>query len=270
MTTADVDAAARAGVGHVNLSVPVSDRQIRAKLRVDRKDVLERIRRTVAYARDRGFVVSVGGEDASRAEPAFVDQVLLAAEEAGASRFRFADTVGVLEPFATHAIFRHLCAMTDLELEFHGHDDLGLATANTLAAVRELTALADLVALAAGRPIPEGKPIVGGAAFTHESGIHVSGLLRDPMTYEALSPEPFGRRRQLVLGKHSGGASVRHALACLGLHAEDGVVEKILQRVRLQAIATKKTVGEGDLVDLYVETSGSARAEAPVVQAGGR
>jgi homocitrate synthase NifV len=188
--------------------------------------------------------------------------------------------------------------MTDLELEFHGHDDLGLATANTLAAVRggathvsvcvlglgeragnaaleevaialdrlagrrtnvvpvELTALADLVALAAGRPIPEGKPIVGGAAFTHESGIHVSGLLRDPMTYEALSPEPFGRRRQLVLGKHSGGASVRHALACLGLHAEDGVVEKILQRVRLQAIATKKTVGEGDLVDLYVETSG--------------
>src|ERR1019366_4537297 len=54
-----------------------------------------------------------------------------------------------------------------------------------------LSGLADLVALAAGRPIPPGKPIVGSAVFTHESGIHIHGLLKDPLTYEAISPSRF-------------------------------------------------------------------------------
>lgn len=57
------------------------------------------------------------------------------AQEAGARRFRCADTVGVLEPFATLALFQRLRAAVDIELEMHAHDDLGLATANTLAAV---------------------------------------------------------------------------------------------------------------------------------------
>ena len=88
------------------------------------------------YARDAGLVAAVGGEDSSRAEPDFVATVLEAAERAGAHRFRFADTLGVLDPFATHAIFARMRSLTGLELEFHGHDDIGLATANTLAAVR--------------------------------------------------------------------------------------------------------------------------------------
>ena len=129
---------------------------------------------------------------------------------------------GRARPLHTDATFRRLRARTDLELEFHGHDDLGLATANTLAALRggalhasvcvlglgeragnaaleqvaaaiprlgmgvratvmaELTDLAEVVAAAACRTIPHGQPIVGETAFTHESGIHVSGLLRDP------------------------------------------------------------------------------------------
>jgi homocitrate synthase NifV len=305
MLEADVDAAARTRLGRVNLSVPLSDPQIAAKLRDGRKGVIARIQRVVAYAKDRGFAVAVGGEDASRADPDFVCEAVVAAEEAGAHRFRFADTLGVLDPFATYTMFRRLCAETDLELEFHGHDDLGMATANTLAAVRggathvsvcvlglgeragnaaleevvtaleqtagkrtgvvpaRLPALAELVAAAAGRPIPAGKSIVGSAAFTHESGIHVAGLLRDAGTYEALSPERFGRQRQVVLGKHSGRASVREALGSLGLSVDNVRAQIILDHVRARAVATKRTVGTGDLLDLYSLTGG-ARAELGV------
>jgi homocitrate synthase NifV len=136
MTEADVDAALASGVNRINLSMPVSDRGMLAKFDAGRQESLARLYRVVSYARDRGLGVSVSGEDSSRADFDFVLRAIAVAEEAGAHRFRFADTLGVLDPFATYEIFRGLCAETDLELEFHGHDDLGLATANTLAAIR--------------------------------------------------------------------------------------------------------------------------------------
>ncbi|MDD2876962.1 MAG: homocitrate synthase [Acidiphilium sp.] len=293
MTEADVDAALKTGVRRINLSIPVSDRQIWVKFRSDRQDVLARVRRVVAYALDRGLSVAVGGEDSSRADLDFLLRVVTEAEEAGAHRFRFADTLGVLDPFATHDIFRRLCAETDLELEFHGHDDLGLATANTLAAVRggathasvcvlglgeragnaaleevvvalaqvegqksrvnfaQLTDLAALVARAAGRPIPACKSIVGSAAFAHESGIHVSGLLRDPECYESLNPAWFGRSRQIVLGKHSGVAAVVNALTALGLDADQGMARQVLHEVRKSASAFKRPISEIELIEFY-------------------
>ncbi|MDG3439208.1 homocitrate synthase [Nitrospirillum amazonense] len=293
MTEADVDAALRTGLTRVNLSVPVSDRQIRVKLQISRQDIIPRIRRVVSYARDRGLAVAVGGEDSSRAEMDFLLRVVAAAEEAGAHRFRFADTVGILDPFRTHEIFRQLCAETDLELEFHGHDDLGLATANTLAAVRggathasvcvlglgeragnaaleevvaalgpiaqrrtgvdltQLTGLAELVAVAAGRPIPAAKSIVGSAVFAHESGIHVSGLLRDPETYEAIHPAWFGRVRSIVLGKHSGMAAINNALESLGLSPDEGRTRRVLDEVRNCAVAWKRPINEGELLKFY-------------------
>ncbi|HYP64502.1 MAG TPA: homocitrate synthase, partial [Acidocella sp.] len=136
MSAADVQAARRTGVGRVNLSLPVSDRQIRAKFGTGRADALSRLTRVVALARDAGLAVAVGCEDASRADMDFLLQVQEAAEAAGAGRLRYADTLGVLDPFQTYELFQTLWANTDMELEFHGHDDLGLATANTLAALR--------------------------------------------------------------------------------------------------------------------------------------
>jgi homocitrate synthase NifV len=308
MTEADVDAACKTGVTRVNLSIPVSDRQIRVKFQTGRTEMISRIHRVVAYARSRGLAVSVGGEDASRADFDFLRQVLDAVTEAGAHRFRFADTLGVLDPFRTYDLFRRLCAETDLELEFHGHDDLGLATANTLAAVRggathasvcvlglgeragnaaleevaaalgrvegrttgidltHLTGLAELVARAAGRPIPVAKSIVGAAAFSHESGIHVSGILRDPETYEALDPALFGRARHIVLGKHSGMAAVMNALASLGVVAEESRARQVLDAVRMRAAAFKRSVGEPELLEFYTATgpNGLAVSAQPV------
>ncbi|MDP1605289.1 MAG: hypothetical protein Q8L93_01360, partial [Rhodocyclaceae bacterium] len=83
-----------------------------------------------------GLEVCIGGEDASRADPDFLCRIVETAQRAGARRFRFADTLGILEPFGVHEKIGLLRAHCDLEIEMHAHDDLGLATANTLAAAR--------------------------------------------------------------------------------------------------------------------------------------
>jgi homocitrate synthase NifV len=136
MQRQDIDQCRGLGVHSVDLSIPVSDQQIEKKLGRSRAWVLEQIGRCIAQAQDLGLEVCVGGEDASRAAPEFLWQVVEQAELAGARRFRFADTVGILEPFQVFERIRDLCAVSDLEIEMHAHDDLGLATANTLAAVR--------------------------------------------------------------------------------------------------------------------------------------
>ncbi len=136
MTKADIEAARRAGVGAVNLSIPASDRLLGAKLGIDRAEALARVRRFVPLALDAGFEVAVGAEDASRADLDHLLRLAEAVAAAGAFRLRLADTVGVLDPFATHALVARIAGASDLAIEFHGHDDYGLATANTLAAAR--------------------------------------------------------------------------------------------------------------------------------------
>jgi homocitrate synthase NifV len=108
--------------------------------------------------------------------------------------------------------------------------------------------LAATVATAARRPIPPGQPIVGDTAFTHESGIHVSGLLRDPGTYEALDPALFGRARQIMLGKHSGSASLQDALAGMDVPSAD--LPRLLTRLRAHAEQVKRSVTRDELVAL--------------------
>ena len=295
MRMEDVDAALASGVSMVNLSIPVSDIQIGAKLRGSRANALDMIERVVGYARYEGLAVAVGGEDASRADIDFLVEVMAAAKAAGARRFRVADTLGVLDPFSTYALIRALRQATDLELEIHAHDDLGLATANTLAAVKAgathasvtvvglgeragnapleevavaltqlygretgvvLTELADvaaIVATAAVRPIPLNKAIVGDHVFTHESGIHVDGLLKDRRTYQALDPALLGRSHRFVMGKHSGLAAIAASLAELKLQASSRELPAILARVRGHAIATKATVTAEVLAGILAE-----------------
>ncbi len=298
MTEADVAAACRTGVACVNLSVPVSEWQIRAKYRGGPDEVLARIARVVPHARDRGLRVFVGGEDSSRGDADFLLRVVAAAEAAGAEKFRFADTLGVLDPFAADAIFRRLRTATSMQLEFHGHDDLGMATANTLGAVRggathvsvcvtglgeragnaaleqvavalprvlgrdtailfgRLAKLAEMVATAARRAIDPARPIVGETVFSHESGLHVSSLLRDPHTYEALDPAAFGRQRRVTLGRHSGLSAIRHALGMIGESADDARIGQILALVKQFAVREKRSVGPAEFAFL-VEQAGA-------------
>ncbi|MFT8418126.1 MAG: homocitrate synthase [Acetobacter sp.] len=295
MIPGDLALAQAAGLGSVHLSASTSPMQIAAKYRKSPAQVLDMTRDVVARAVDMGLVVSVGGEDASRADPGFLADFVGMLGQAGARRFRYADTLGVLDPFATFEIMAWLRGQTALEIEFHGHDDYGLATANTLAALkagadvasvtvmglgeragnapleelalaaprflgcqtgvdlRRLGQLANMVAQASGRTIPEGKAVVGSAVFRHESGIHVSGLLRDASTYEALDPVQLGREREIVFGKHSGRAAINHALERLGIHAAEDVATHLLVAVRLLAEQRKRAISLDEIAILFSE-----------------
>lgn len=295
MADADLASALRCNADLVHLAVPVSDLQIERKLRRDRAWVLATIRQCVDRAADAGATVSVGFEDASRADPDFLAQAAEAAQSRGAVRLRFADTLGLLDPFQTHALVAGLRRVTDLDIEIHAHDDLGLATANTLAALKAgathasttvnglgeragnapleevamaarhlyglecgidttaLPAISRLVAAASGRPVAPGKSIVGEAVFTHESGIHVDGLLKDRRNYETFRPEEVGSAHRLVLGKHSGSHGVRDAYARLGLNPGQAMVAALLERIREHVALTKRTPDEADLVRFYAE-----------------
>jgi homocitrate synthase NifV len=134
MRTDDLLACVGLNVNTVDLSISASDQHIQHKLKQSRQWVLNSISRCVQEARELGLTVCVGMEDASRADLDFLLQMAETAQRAGAVRIRYADTVGISEPFALYAAIQKLRSNTDLDIEMHAHDDLGLATANTLAA----------------------------------------------------------------------------------------------------------------------------------------
>ncbi|ESX60796.1 homocitrate synthase [Mesorhizobium sp. LSHC420B00] len=136
MTSLDLDAAIESGVQAVNLSLPSSDIQLSAKLGLDKARALQVIEHMVRRAAAAGFFVAVGCEDASRADRDHLARVIETAVRAGASRVRLTDTVGVLDPFSAFELVAQLVSQSPIDLEFHAHNDLGLAAANTLAVIR--------------------------------------------------------------------------------------------------------------------------------------
>ncbi|MBP6339248.1 MAG: hypothetical protein KA375_16730, partial [Vitreoscilla sp.] len=286
----------------VHLSISVSDIQIERKLQQDRAWVLRTITRFVHRAADAGALVSVGFEDASRADDAFLARAAAAAQAAGAIRVRYADTLGILDPFSTYRRIAALRREVDIAIEIHAHNDLGLATANTLAAwcagathasttvnglgeragnaaleevvmamrhlhgvdcgVRSqaLGGISALVARASGRPVGEGKSIVGDAVFTHESGIHVDGLMKDPANYQGFDPAELGRQHITVLGKHSGSHAVMAAYEGLGLPLSTEDARVLLDSIRAHVLATKQAPTPDDLRRFYLDALQPANA----------
>lgn len=138
----DIAASVSCGFSYLHISVPVSDLHIHQKLKKSREWVLEQLKQSILFARSFGCAVSVGAEDASRAEEEYFLRVADVAANLGATRIRFADTVGCLDPFTTYSLFRHLVPRCPLPIEIHVHNDFGLATANTLAALQAGVSLA--------------------------------------------------------------------------------------------------------------------------------
>jgi len=271
----DLLAAKATGVDAVHFSLPTSALHLHT-MRKTRTWVLERIGELCQLARNEFAYVSIGAQDASRAAPSFLARCVRAAVQGGADRFRLADTVGVWNPFQVKAVISALANRgKSLAIGFHGHNDLGMATANTVAAVmagagsvdvtvnglgersgnaaleevvmalrltfhvrthidtRRLAALSALVAAASGRPVDQSKPVVGACAFTHESGIHVRGLLSDRRSYEPYPAEAVGRQgMEIVLGKHSGSAAVSYLSARQGQAASAAEVKAMLASLR--------------------------------------
>jgi homocitrate synthase NifV len=132
----DIQACIDCGLQRVHISIPVSAIQIAAKFQGKSQLVLQKLRDSISFALDQGLFVSVGGEDSSRAEEEFLLDVALYAQECGASRFRFCDTVGILDPFTTYTQVKRLVTALSIPVEMHTHNDFGLATANSLAGIK--------------------------------------------------------------------------------------------------------------------------------------
>lgn len=242
----DVEESLNIGASNIHVSFPVSDVMMEKKLRRNREWILRRLKEMASFVTSSGAVLSIGAEDASRADETFLEEFINIAADMGAVRIRYCDTVGICEPFGLVETIRRLVQNARIPIEIHTHNDFGLAVANALAGIMAgagfvdttvaglgeragnaaledvvmglkmlygidagvnpfmLTSLADMVSAASGRPLPVSKSIVGGMAFAHESGIHVDGIMKAPVTYEPFDPAIVGNMRRIVIGKHSG------------------------------------------------------------------
>ena len=283
----DIDLAADYGADSVHLVIPVSDLHIAKKMKKTREQVREMAFAAIAHAKDRGLIVELSGEDASRADQKFLQELFAEGVRRGADRLCFCDTVGLLTPEKTAAFIAPLAAIAPLSI--HCHDDLGMALSNTLSALKcgatcahttvngigeragntpyeelvmalevlygyrtrirkeEIYHLASLVSRLTGIPLPVNKAIVGEMAFTHESGIHAHGVMREPSTYESIQPGMIGRKRRIVLGKHSGSASVEAALHEMHYTTDENQLKEIVKRIKQMGDEGKR-VSDADLM----------------------
>jgi 2-isopropylmalate synthase len=272
---------------HVFLAT--SDLHLQAKLHLTREQALEAIGSMIKLARNYVEEIEFSAEDAGRTEIEFLCKACQVAVESGATVLNLPDTVGYAVPEEYGAMFlkvrEHLGDPEHITLSAHCHDDLGLAVANSLAAVRagvrqiectvngigeragnaaleeiavalavrkdsfgvatklnlkELYKSSRLLSEITGAVIAPNKAVVGANAFAHEAGIHQDGIIKNPLTYEIISPEAVGvPSRSLVLGKHSGRNALRQSLKELGYEASDTELSECYRRVTSLADASK-------------------------------
>jgi 2-isopropylmalate synthase len=277
---------------HVFLST--SDIHLRHQLKKERHQVLQWASEMVRLARSMAQDVEFSPMDASRTDPQFLFQVLEAAIEAGATTVNIPDTVGYATPDEFGGLIRQIRSrvrgIEGVILSVHCHNDLGLAVANSLAAVRagarqvECTingigeragnaALEEvvmaletrtdhfgvrtgvrtefiyptsrMVSRITGIPVQPNKAIVGANAFSHESGIHQDGILKDKSTYEIMKPESVGwGQTSLVLGKHSGRHALKDRLKKLGYELTPEDLDRVFQRFKALADRNKDVYDE--------------------------
>jgi 2-isopropylmalate synthase len=285
----------------LHVFIATSDIHVTHKLRTTRDEVMERIRSCVAQARRMvgpDHDVEFSAEDASRTDLPFLLEAFAAAVEAGASVINVPDTVGYTEPKEYADVIRQVVKLVGRRaiVSTHCHNDLGLATANTLAAIQagarqvevtvnglgeragnasleevvmalrtrptrfrgastrvateQITATSRLVSYLTGIPVQPNKSVVGANAFSHESGIHQDGFLKNPLTYEILTPEPVGLSGSaLPLGKLSGRAGFDERLRQLGIHVEPDELDALYAEA-ISLADQKKQVTDADLLAL--------------------
>lgn len=128
----DIQACMQCRPDIIHLSVPVSYVQIYSKLNKNKAWISKNLTACAEYALGRGYEVTVGFEDASRADITFMVALARQLVEMGIRRVRYADTVGVLSPSRTDQAVRDLVENTGIAVEIHAHNDLGMAVANSI------------------------------------------------------------------------------------------------------------------------------------------
>ncbi|MDR5603553.1 2-isopropylmalate synthase [Staphylococcus coagulans] len=311
---ADIDAVYEATKDAVSPSIHVfiatSPIHLKYKLKMTEDEVLAAITKYVTYAKERFEVVQFSPEDATRTPLPFLIQSVQAAVDAGATVINIPDTVGYTFPTEYGYIFKTLIEKVKttqpITYSAHCHDDLGLAVANSMAAIEngatriegavngigeragntaleevalglyvrqdhyqiqsrinlELTKqTSDLVARYAGLRVPRNKAIVGKNAFSHESGIHQDGFLKNPETYEIMTPQLVGvKNTELPLGKLSGKHAFQEKLKALGYNI-DVEEQKTLFKSFKDIADKKKHVTDQDIHALIQDSEHDKHAQ---------
>lgn len=148
---ADIDCAIAMQPDVLSLSIPASDLHLCKKIGRDRSWAISTMNTAIRHARSSAIpFISVGFEDATRADKNFLTQLAVTAEKAGALRLRLADTVGIAGPAVIKSLVEEIRQHSALEIGVHTHNDFGMATANTIAAIEAGADWADVTVLGLG------------------------------------------------------------------------------------------------------------------------
>ena len=300
----------------IHVFLATSDIHLQHKLRISRQQCLEQARDMVRLAKSFCNDIEFSPEDATRTAPEFLFQVLEAVIEAGATTVNIPDTVGYTVPSEFGALIQgirqRVRGIEKAVISTHCHNDLGLAVANSLAAVaagarqvectingigeragnasleeivmacrvradqypyetgiatEQLYPTSQMLEEITGIAVQPNKAVIGRNAFAHEAGIHQDGMLKNPLTYEIMTPQSVGvPDSRLVLGKHSG----RHALARryneLGFVLSGAELDAVYQAFTALA-DRKKNIYDQDLISLLPRTR---REPKPTASTGSR
>src|SRR2546426_3509413 len=296
----------------IHVFLATSDIHLKYKLRISRERCVEQARDAVRLAKSLCEDVEFSPEDATRTHREFLCQLLEAVIAAGATTVNIPDTVGYSMPAEfgelIQTIRQRVRGIEKATISAHCHNDLGLAVANSLAAMaagarqvectingigeragnasleeivmatrvrpdryayetavvsEQLFPASQMLSEITGVPVQPNKAIIGRNAFAHEAGIHQDGMLKNPLTYEIMTPQSVGvPDSRLVLGKHSG----RHALGLrceqLGYQFDRRELDEVYRRFVILAEQIKH-VQDHHLLELIQETHGSARRIPP-------
>src|SRR5450432_1514165 len=253
------DALKHAKHPRIHTGIGTSDLHIKSKFNSTREDIMERAVQSVKWARNLVADVEFYAEDAGRTDNAYLARVVEAVIKAGATVVNIPDTTGYCLPYQYGEkiayLVNHVNNIDKAVISCHCHNDLGLATANSIAGIiavarliectinglgeragntaleevvmiikqhadlgfstgirtQELNPMSRLVADTMRMNVQPNKAIVGANAFSHSSGIHQDGFLKDAQTYEIINPDEVGADgSKIVLTARSGRSALAH------------------------------------------------------------
>jgi len=278
----------------IDIAIPSGYTYLKYKLEWSEEKAINVALETIDYAKDHGLWVCIEPYDTTRAKTGFLKRYIeTILNESHVDMIQVVDTVGCASPRAMYYLVSKVKEFAgDTPVEVHSHNNLGLATANALAAVEAgaeavyscingigegvgnasieevATALlllydidlglkydkfveaSRLVEELSGVKLQRNKPIVGEAAFNHESGLVVSGVLKVPFSAEAFSPDLVGNIRKIVIGKKSGKDSIINKLNDLRIKATEEQVTEILGKIKEFSVEKKSAITDEDFGEI--------------------
>ena len=286
----------------IHTFIATSPIHMQYKLQLSPEEVLKQAIETVRHARNLCPEVEFSAEDATRSEKNFLYQICEEAIKAGATIINIPDTVGYAQPEEFGKLIKDIKEnVPNIEkaiISVHCHNDLGLAVANSLEAIKngavqvectingigeragnasleeivmalktrediydkftkintkQIYFTSKLVSRLTGFVIQPNKAIVGKNAFSHEAGIHQAGILKEPSTYEIMTPQSIGlESNELVLGKHSGRHAFKDRLEKMGYSLDKEQLNQAFKSFKKLA-DTKKEIFVEDLEAIVSE-----------------